>query len=164
MNKESEALKRIRDDFEAFCEAIDRCRTSDGIGPETFKDAYASAARVRERYLKEREHLTRPVIGDLDNVFCDGYFTKGMMQMRNVAEHVKLERPFQIVIRLGSPFQIDSHQYKPIELSADSSALTLFPGRWVDLKDTSGNQHQMDHLKQLDELKRRISKALCPHR
>ena len=54
MTDNSAAMDSIISDFEAFKEAVSKCRTSDRFVAADWQDAYARLARLRERFEKEK--------------------------------------------------------------------------------------------------------------
>ena len=93
----------------------------------------------------------------LKKVFEDDVFIKGMMKIRQVSEHVIIQRG-----REG--MQIYTTDNGPFELPVEASAMSMFAAPVVRLKDMDGALHTIDHLKQLNETKRRVSSALAKAR
>jgi hypothetical protein len=148
-------LERIASDFDAFRRSIDDCRRStDPFRSEQFKGAYGALARLRDRYRHERENLTSEQRVPLERVFEKDKFIAGMMELRQVAEHV---------IRRGGPL-IYTTGNAPIQLTEGSSALAVFAAPIVVLPDKSGEAHRLDHLERLNEAELRISRALAKAR
>ena len=151
----ADGFHRVNEDYAAFRESIEKCRTSDKFVRPEWQDAYARGSRVRERYIKEKkQHNLTPYEGEaLSKVFDDDVFTKGMMNIRHVGEHVQ-KRPNQ------ESFEIRTPHNQPIELSAETSAMQMFAGPVVFMTDIHGIEHRIDHLEQLETLDQRIGRAI----
>ena len=154
MINNSEALQRIEGYFKAFRAAIERCRTTAGFDPADWQDAYGRLARLRDRCLEERPNLNTSEREALSKVFEHDTFTEGMMNIRQVAEHVKKRGDFMIRTTGNVPITLDS----------ESSAMAVFSGPTVFLTDTAGNTHRLDHLEMLEEMEERIAAAISKAR
>lgn len=150
MESMTEALERIEEDVAAFRDAIVRCQSGSVFNRADLQDAYARLARVRERYLKEKKDLTDQERCALAKALEDDTFHKGMMDLRQVSEH--------IVKRTGPTIRTVGNS--PIELDCQTSARSAFAAPEVTLADTHGDFHQIDHLQLLHEAERRIQSAL----
>ena len=146
----TEALMRIDEDFMAFRDAVARCKSASAFQRADLQDAYARLARVRDRYLKERPVLARSEQRALARVFDDDTFFQGMMDLRQVGEHV-VKRTGPTVRTIGNA---------PIDLDCETSARSAFAAPEVTLADTRGESHRIDHLELLQEADRRIQTAL----
>jgi hypothetical protein len=151
----TEALERIAAYFVEFCRSVDDCRRSaDPFRSEQWKGAQSALGRLRNRYLREKRYLSSAEQVALRKVFEEDVFIKGMMQLRQVAEHVILpEGP--LIYTIGNA---------PVQLTADSSALAVFADAIVRLPDNKGVFHTIDHLQRLEETGRRISRAFVQAR
>ena len=154
MTNSSEAFQRIEGYFGAFRTAIDSCRMTGTFLAADWQDAYARLARLRDRYMKEKPQLTRAELEALSKVFEQDTFTEGMMDIRQVGEHVR--KRGDLVIRTTSN--------APITLSAESSAMALFSASTVFLNGTDGNPQRVDHLEMLEEMKKRIAATMTKAR
>ncbi len=154
MTNSSEAYQRIEVYFGDFRAAIEKCRMAGTFIAADWQDAYARLARLRERYKKEKTDLTRAERAALFKVFEDDTFTKGMMEIRQVGEHVK--RPGNFGIRTTSN--------APITLTAESSAMAFFSASAVFLNDADGKRYRVDHLEMLEEMQKRIAAAMTKAR
>lgn len=146
----TESLMRIDEDFKAFRDAVARCQSASAFKRADLQDAYARLARVRERYLKEKTVLAASEQRALAKVFDDDTFFQGMMDLRQVGEHV-VKRTGPTVRTLGNA---------PIELDCQTSARSAFGAPEVTLTDTRGDSHRIEHLQLLQEADRRIQIAL----
>lgn len=146
----TEALARIEQDFEAFRDAVVRCRSAVVFRRADLQDAYGRLARVRDRYLKEKDALDPSERPALEKAMESDTFFRGMMDFRQVGEHVTKRR--ELTIRT-----VDN---VPIHLDFDTSAMAAFAAPIVTLPDTQGVQHRIDHLKLLNEAEKRIGAAL----
>jgi hypothetical protein len=143
-------LERIEEYFQAFREAIGRCRSAAAFQAADWQDAYARLSRLRDRYLKEREALAPSERNALMKVFEQDTFIEGMMDMRQVGEHV---------IKRGGPV-IRTTSNVPITLDVQTSAKAMYAAPQVNLVDVRGDPHRIDHLKLLQEAEKRIDAAL----
>ena len=146
----SKALARIEEYFEAFCEKTEQCRVTENIVSADLQDAYSRLSRLRDRYLKEKSSLLQSERDALSKVFENDTFIKGMMDVRQVSEHVK-KRELAVFRSLTNV---------PIELSSKVSAISMFAGKTVTLEDKDGKEHIIHHIKSLKEAVKRISGAL----
>lgn len=154
MINSSEAFQRIESYFEAFRTAIEKCRTAGAFLAADWQDAYGRLARLRDRYMQEKPNLTQSERKALSKVFEHDTFTEGMMNIRQVGEHVR---------RRGD-FMIRTTTNTPITLDVRSSAMAVFSACTVFLPDTDGNSHRVDHLEMLKEMKKRIAAAMTKAR
>jgi hypothetical protein len=106
--------------------------------------------RLRDRYEHEKANLTIDERRALEKVFDNDTFIEGMMQFRQVSEHV---------IRRGGA-RITTTRNVPIQLTVESSAMAVFAAPVVVLPDNMRKPHTIDHLKMLEEGERRIHAAL----
>lgn len=146
----TEALVRIVSYFEEFRESVKDCRVAESFRPADWKEAYAALGRLRERYKHEKAGLTADQQEALEKVFENDTFIEGLMEFRQVGEHV---------VRRGGPV-IRTIGNAPIQLTVESSAMAVFAGPVVVLRDVASVPHRIDHLKMLEEAERRIGAAL----
>jgi hypothetical protein len=146
----SDALERIAQYFDEFRESVNRCRSADTFRPADWKSAYGALGRLRDRYEHEKANLTIDERRALEKVFDNDTFIEGMMQFRQVSEHV---------IRRGGA-RITTTRNVPIQLTVESSAMAVFAAPVVVLPDNMRKPHTIDHLKMLEEGERRIHAAL----
>lgn len=153
MNKSSGAFQRIESDFKAFQKAIERCSKSSPFAPSDFKDAYAALSRLRDRFCVEtkKHNLTEFEHKTLSKVFMTDNFIKGTMNLRLVAEHVKIDEDFII----WTP------DNQPVSLDTGSSATVVFSAPVVNLPCNDGSDYLLDHLKHLRVAEERISRAMA---
>lgn len=147
----SEHFDRIEAYFAAFSEIIERCRTAPTFNPADCQDAYNRLSRLRDRYLKEKPHLTPSEQAALAKVFENDHFIEGLLNIRQIGEHVQKRTPATIPVYTTTPITI------PVETSAGS----LFDGPIVILSDTQGRKHPTDHFQNLAEAQTRIARALA---
>lgn len=149
----SEAFQRIEAYFEEFCRGLARCLGEEPFDRADLFDIYARLSRLRDRFTeeKERRNFHPAELAALSKVFEDDRFIEGMMNMRQVAEHVR---------KRGEKFDIWTKDNAPISLNPDSSAMESFSAYRVTLTTMTGNQFHLDHLKRLEEAKRRIAAAM----
>ena len=150
MTQISEAFQRIESYFEDFRTAVEKCRTAGDFIAADWQDTYARFARLRNRYLKEKDNLKPSELQALSKVFEYDTFTEGMMEIRNVGEHVAKRVDFTIRTTSNAP----------ITLSIESSARAFFTASTVFLDDTDGKKHRVDHLEMLSEMEKRIDSAI----
>lgn len=146
----SETLRRIEMYFEDFRSAIEKCRSAKAFIAADWQDAYTRLARLRERFMIERTELDRLQYQALAKVFEDDSFTKGMLEIRQVGEHIK--RRHQFTIR--------TVRNEPIALDPESSAMAVFSASIVTLSDIDGNPWHIDHIEMLQEMEKRVASAL----
>ena len=144
------AIDRIAAYFEEFKQSVEDCRKSPTFRPGDLKQAYSSLGRLRDRYLWEKENLTTSEIAPLRKVFEEDVFIKGLMDIRQVGEHV---------VRRGGPL-IRTTTNAPIQLNVESSAMAMFAAPIVSLLDVEKVAHDIDHLAWLEDALRRIAAAL----
>ena len=147
-------LDRIAAYFVEFKQSIENCRNGSAFRSADWKEAYGALGRLRERYGFEKENLTAPQQAPLRKVFEDDPFIEGMMDFRQVAEHV---------IRRGGPL-IRTTSNAPIQLNEGSSAMGVFAAPVVTLHDVEKVPRRIDHLAMLEEAERRIATALAKAR
>jgi len=152
MASNSEGLKIIKSYAESFHESVEKFTRAQVFNQADCEDAYARAARARERYLEEKRSsaLNNGELTPLSRVFENDVFTEGMMNIRHVGEHVIRREEFIIRTPGG----------EPIKLSTATSAMAMFAGFTVTLNDTGGKPHQIDHRILLCTLDERYSKAI----
>ncbi len=76
---------------------------------------------------------------------------KGMMNIRQVAEHVR---------KRGDELVIWTRANEPITLDSESSAMAMFSASRVTLTDITGSPYTLDHLQMLREAEKRITNAM----
>ena len=146
----SESLQRIEDHFVAFREKVDECKRAKQFVMADWQDAYSRLYRLRERYIHERPNLTKEEQAALDKVFEHDSFTQGMMNARTVGDHVK-DRGGPVLYTRGNA---------PVQLTAESSAMAIFSGVIAVVTDVDGNKYTKNHPQDLDEMVRRLEKAM----
>lgn len=147
----SEHFDRIEAYFAAFSESIERCRTADTFKPADWQDAYNRLSRLRDRYIKEKPYLTPSQQAALAKVFENDHFIEGLLDIRQIGEHVHKRTTPTVPIYTTMPIDI------PVETSAGS----MFEAPFVMLEDTKGRKHPTDHLHNLEEAKTRITRAIA---
>ncbi|HEY9463225.1 MAG TPA: hypothetical protein VIR54_09065 [Vicinamibacterales bacterium] len=147
----SDALERIEEYAQAFRDGIARCEGA-LFNRADLLDAYDRLSRLRDRYLKEKPHLTPTQRLALAKVFEDDRFIEGMLNARQIGEHVTKRGPV-VTIRTAdnAPITFDAVQ---------SSAMAYFAGPLVQLPDVHERLHEIDHLGQLREAEKRIDAAI----
>jgi hypothetical protein len=110
---------------------------------------YSRLVRLRERYKHEAPGLSAFAKAALSKVFDDDPFIEGMCRARVISDHVKANEPI-----------LRHTDNSPIYVIACTSGATLFRDRRVDVTDTTGRSHRIDHLKSLTEAVTRIASAI----
>ncbi len=118
-------------------------------------DAYARLVRLRNRFKAEKHDLNPAALAALSKVFEHDTFIKGMINIRQIGEHVKKHGDELVIWTTGTA---------PITLDAESSAMAFFSASTVFLNDTDGNPHRLDHLEMLKETEKRIAAAMTKAR
>ena len=147
----SEGLDRILDDKRDFSAAITRCKNVT-FNSADVKDAYNRLSRLVDRYHHEKDNRTLDSGEEqaLHKVFEDDVFIKGMLDGRQIGEHVvKREGRGQPVIYLKGNI--------PVPLVAQTSAGGLFAEPIYIVPDDQGTE--VNHLDQLTEAEKRVEKA-----
>ena len=150
----SDALTRILGDARDFFEKVEQCRRADPFNAADVRDAIGRLGRLRERYIKEKdERALEP--GEekaLAKVFDDDVFIKGMLDARQISEHVSK--------RSGGGAVIRKADNSPIPLEAQTSAGALYAGPIYTVHRKKGQVEHINHLEQLEEAERRIKQVL----
>jgi hypothetical protein len=141
----------VRTYFGYFQECIDRCRKASDFHAPDWEDAYARLARLRERYRDEKGDLAPFERKALSKVFEEDPFTKGMMQIRQVAEHIEI----------NESFTIRATDNAPLVFGTETTAQAMFSAAVPNLIDIHGEPQRIEHLKMLEEMERRIAKAIA---
>jgi hypothetical protein len=81
MPNSSESLKTINIYYIELCKGIETCKNSETFNAAVYQDAYARAARLRDRYEDEKKNkkLRPGELKALSKVFDNDNFTEGMM-------------------------------------------------------------------------------------
>ena len=151
MTDSSKALQRIEVYFEEFCTGVRDCINAEFFVRADLLDAYDRLARLRDRFKKEKNNLDPGALAALTKVFENNVFIHGMMNIRQVAEHVK---------KRGEELVIYTADNRPITLNAVLSAMPMFAASRVTLTDITGSPYHLDHLRMLREAEKRITKAM----
>jgi hypothetical protein len=144
------AIDRIVDDARAFSDGVVRCHATP-FNAADFEDAYNRLSRLRDRYLKDKFSLDLSEQQALAKVFEDDKFIEGMLNIRQVGEHVQH--------RTGAVLRTTSNA--PIILFSEVSAGSMFAAPVVHLRDAAGQLHLTDHLRNLEEAEKRVQRALA---
>jgi hypothetical protein len=112
----TEALERIAEYFAEFRQSVEACRGASSFRSVDWKAAYGALGRLRDRYIHEKSNLTPAEQAPLRKVFEDDVFIKGMMELRQVGEHV---------VRREGPM-IYTTENAPVRLTVESSAKAVF--------------------------------------
>jgi hypothetical protein len=147
----TDGLRRVLKDFEEFCQSVENCRAVSSSKPVELKAAYGALSRLRERYKLEKDNLDDGERTALKKVFEDDVFMEGLMDIRQIAEHV-IKRKDPVIYTTGNA---------PITLLAKTSAGVMFAGSSVTVYDTSGSPHRVDHLNNLETAERRIRGSIA---
>ena len=150
MSDNSEALQSIEVDFEGYRRQIEKCRAAPSFDPEDWKNAYSSLGRVRERYLEENPLLTDSEREALRNVFEEDKFTRGMMEIRQVAEHIQRKQSFIVWTPDRQPWTFE----------VESSARAFFASATPIVRDSAGILRHIEHLKWLEAWEGAVAKAI----
>ncbi len=152
MSQGSEALQSIEVDFEEYCRQIEKCRQAANFEPEDWKGAYGALKRLYERYdKKERQLLTNSERHALNKVFYKDNFTKGLMKIRDVAEHVKKRKDFHIYSLTGECWTFD-YEMSAREFFCSSDPYVL---------DINGVSRHIEHLKWLEAWEEAVASAIA---
>lgn len=146
----SEALDRILPYAHAFSEGIDRCRSATIFKAADWQDAYNRLSRMRDRYIHEKSNLDPSERQALTKVFEEDNFIEGLLNIRQIGEHVQMRREPVIRLMTNAPFP----------LVAKTSAGSVFDGPIVTLHGPKGQRQPTDHLQNLTEAENRIQCAL----
>jgi hypothetical protein len=84
----SEALERIRQYSVEFSQSVERCSSASAFVSLDLKNAYGALGRLRDRYVREKTVLTPNERAALQKALDDDVFIDGMMNLRQLAEHV----------------------------------------------------------------------------
>lgn len=146
-------VDRIVQYFEEFCAGLKRCQEAETFVRADLLDVYERLARLRERFIFEKEHktLTNSEEHALSKVFQKDTFMKGLMNTRTIGAHVTQ--------RSGEPV-LYTRSNTPMTITASSSAMAVFSEPVVTLIDKEGRPGRVDHLERLLEAQRRIKKVL----
>lgn len=145
----SEALNRILPYALAFSEGVDRCRTATAFKAADWQDAYNRLSRMRDRYIHERSNLDPSELQALIKVFEEDTFIQGLLNIRQIGEHVQMRKEPVIRLMTNAPFP----------LVAETSAGSVFAGPVVTLQGPKGQVNPTDHLQNLTEAESRIQRA-----
>lgn len=150
----SEALTRILNDARDFSDKIKECRSATSFIAADYRDAYGRLGRLRERYRKERDARTLdPVEAQaLHRVFEDDVFIKGVLDGRQISEHIQK--------RSGGGPVVPLMTNRSVPLSAETTVGSFFAAAVVLVPDPQGKIYYVNHLEQLEEAERRIQRAL----
>jgi hypothetical protein len=147
----TEGFTWVRKYFDEYCQGVENCRAADPATPVVLKAAYGALHRLRDRYEHEKKGLDEKERMALEKVFEHDVFIKGLMNIRQIGEHV--------IHRKGATlFTLANTQFT---LPVQTSAGMMFASRLVTVDDTNGVRHTVDHLKYLAEAERRIGKAIA---
>jgi hypothetical protein len=146
----SDALKTIEECFQEFRRGIARCEAATAFDRADLLDAQNRLNRLRDRYVAKTNNLTTLEHEALSKVFDQDVFIKGMLDGRQIGEHVKK--------RGGAIIRTTANA--PIELHAETSAMSYFRDWRVEVSDVKGRPHEVDHLKNLKEAEMRIDAAI----
>ena len=149
----SDALERIETYFREFCEGVENCLKAEFFDRGDLLDAYSRLARLRDRFSAEAEkgNLDPAALRALAKVFENDVFIRGMMNLRQVAEHVT---------KKGSVLEIWTTSNAPVSLDSQSSAASVFSSLGVTLTDVTGSPFRLEHPKMLREAEKRITNAM----
>jgi hypothetical protein len=147
----TDGFERVLKDFDEFCQSVEKCRAVNPPEPVDLKAAYGALNRLRERYEHEKDNLNKGERTVLKKVFEDYVFLEGLMDIRQIAEHV-IKRKDAVIYTTGNA---------PITLQVKTSAGAMFAGSRVTVYDTSGAPHTVDHLNNLETAERRIKDGIA---
>ncbi len=144
------AFARVEEYFVAFQEQLGTVKTHTPFSPSALMDTVNRLARLKDRYDAERPKLSPVELGALDKVFRSDPYIAGVLESRQIGEHVTK--------RGGATIRTTRNE--PIELDCETSAMGFFAAREVRVVDVEGRAHNIDHVRQLEEAERRIAAAL----
>jgi hypothetical protein len=145
----SVALDRILDDKRAFSVGVARCRTSP-FNVADSEDAYNRLSRLRDRTREETPNLDPSEREALDKVFVHDLFIKGLLEFRQVGEHLRYRQG--VVVRAPTN--------QPLSLDVKTSVRAAFTAPIVKLPFIPGNLQLIDHLVYLEIAEKRVQSAL----
>ena len=148
----SDALETIEEYFQEFRDGIVRCEAALQFNRADLLDAQNRLARLRDRYIAEKDDLSLFERKALSKVFEKDVFIQGMLNVRQIGEHVTKRSGGAVILRTPAN--------APIELDCQTSAMSYFGASRVLVGDAKGQKHQVDHFEQLKEAESRISAAL----
>jgi hypothetical protein len=145
-------LEKITQLYHEFSAKIVYCRNEPAADMADIQDAYSRLHRLRDRYLHEAydaSSLDPSELSALRKVFENDSFIKGMCKARGIGDHVKINFPI-----------LRTTDNAPIEITATTSAASLFARPSVYIKDIHGTEFEYNHLRQLLEAEQRIARAI----
>ncbi len=158
MSHSSDALQIIEEKFREFCAQIERCRTAQPVDLADLQDAYSRLARLRVRYEREKDqrNLNRSELEPLSNVFEHNIFIEGLMNIRNVGDHVEKHESF----RVSTPDK-QTWTFEP-----GSSARSFFDSAAPNVAapnvvDSAGISRRIEHVNWLGEAEKLIASAIA---
>src|SRR5262245_26386785 len=139
-------LEHIVQDFEAYQRSVKACRTFLYL-PETWQNAYGALGRLRDRYLHEKNYLTRLQSRALEKVFEADTLIEEMLQIHQLSEDVVRDVRILTLEKFPLEFKTSAHD--------------MFKDRVVWVRDTrTGKLHRFDHLNYFVEAAKRVQRAL----
>jgi hypothetical protein len=106
--------------------------------------------RLRDRYVAEGRNLTPSEHQALSKVFEKDAFIQGMIDARQIGEHV--------TNRGGAVIRTTSNV--PIPLDFETSAMSYYAAPRVRVADVEGQPQDVNHLERLQEAQKRIDAAI----
>jgi hypothetical protein len=144
-------FKRVEKECQEFCDKVERCRAEDRDMAD-IKDTYSRLLRAHDRYEYEAQarSLDPSEYSAFRKVFEQDELIESVLKVRLIADHVE-KGGAELLSKEGDRFKI----------TAESSAAAVFGAPVVYLDDVDGVPHCWDHLKELGEAERRISRAIA---
>jgi len=146
----SDALRKIAIYFQDFLDGITRLNAATVFSQANLLDTVNRLARLKDRYLVQRDSLSPSERKALFKVFEDDPFIDGMIASRQIGEHV---------IKRGGAI-IRTPDNAPIELHFETSAMGFFGAPRVEVLDREQKPHFVDHIRHLEETAKRVGSAL----
>jgi hypothetical protein len=150
----SESLNRILLEVSAFSDGIERYRSTTPYNAALCRDAYTRIYRLQERFDKEKRNGTlEPGEKQAFQELFDDSFMRGMLNIRIVGDHAEKTRGKEHVGLLVNG--------GPINLCAETSAGSFFPGPIGTVRDVEGRTYYIDHMEYLEKAEKRIQLAMA---
>jgi hypothetical protein len=147
-------LSRILAAAREFSSLLDKHSKATKHDPADCEDVYNRLSRLKNRFDHEvsRHTLTQSELVALRKVFKEDDFIKGMLDGRQIGEHVQK--------RSGGGPRIPLYTNQRIRLTDEVSAGAFFGNPIFSFKDASGEIQYHNHKDKLREAERRIKEAL----
>jgi hypothetical protein len=146
----SEALRRILPYVQAFREGVSRCRKAPAFNQADLMDAFNRLSRLKDRYIHEEAELDQSEREALEKVFRHDNFIDGLIDIRQIGEHVQKRTPAHIPLFTSAR----------VPLHAETSAGSFFAGPVYRVDTPEGTTYLFNLQANLEEAEKRIEKAV----